>query len=283
MHFLRRRGIAAPILLILGGVAGALSAGCGSSSSSSTAHIRGADFSVNGGTTGVLVNNTAVGGDLSFGQTSSFNYVGQGLSTFSFTTNAAIPGKTVTGTTTSAVFPPNSQFQLNNNSYYTTYLIGRADVLPLTIAHVDPRFLQTVVAGDKGAAANYQASASGSVTAVYTDPPSGQANIRILNGAPDAGPVDVLINGKAAFTGVAYPALPSGVTGPNAAAVPAVNPATAYAALPSGTLSVQINAAGTSTVLVPPTSIGVGSGQSYTIIVTETAATPTYSLATETD
>ena len=280
MHLLRRRGVAAPVMLGLGGLLGALSAGCGSSSSSSTAHIRGADLSVNGGTTGVLVNSTAVGGDLLFGQTSVYNYVGQGMSTFGFTTSLSYPTVTATGVTVTAVVPPSPKLQLNNNNYYTAYLIGRVDVDPLTSARADPRFLQTVVAGDKGAAANYQTSAAGAAGAVYADPPSGQANIRILNAAPDAGPADVLIGGKPAFTGVTYPVLPLGLSTNN---VPAVNPVTPYSALPSGTLSIQINATGTATVLVPPTNISVGSGQSYTVIVTETAVTPTYSLTTETD
>lgn len=278
MHLLHRRGIAAPVLLGLGGLLGTLSAGCGSSSTSATAHIRGADFSVNGGTTGVLVNSTAVGGDLAYGKTSLFNFVGQGLSSFSFSTSISPPTLTVTGATTTAVFPPSAQLQLNNNSYYTAYLIGRSDVLPLTLAHVDPRSLQTVVAGDKGAAVSYRSTASGTVT--YSDPPAGDANIRILNGAPDAGPVDVVIGGKTAFAGVAYPVLPTGSAGQ---LVPAANPVTTYSALPSGALSIQVNAAGTSTVLVPPTSLNASSGQSYTIIVTETAVTPTYSLAIETD
>ena len=278
MHLLHRRGIAASVLLGLGGLLGALSAGCGSSSSSATAHIRGADFSVNGGTTGVLVNSTAVGGDLAFGQTSLFNYVGQGLSSFSFSTSVSPPTTTIAGATTTAVFPPNPQLQLNNNSYYTAYLIGRSDVLPLTLAHVDTRFLQTVVAGDKGAAANYLSTSSGAVP--YSDPAAGNANIRILNGAPDAGPVDVIIGGKVAFISVAYPLVPTGIAGQ---VVPAANPVTAYSALPSGALSIQVNAAGTSTVLVPATSLNVSSGQSYTLIVTETAVTPTYSLAMETD
>ena len=276
MQLSHRRGVAAPVLLGLGGLLGALSAGCGSSSSSSTAHIRGADFSVNGGTTGVLVNSTAVGGDLKFGQTSLFNYVGQGVSAFSFTTSASAATISVGGTATT-VIPPSSKLQLNNDDYYTAYLIGRVDVTPLTSARADPRFLQTVVAGDKGAAANYQTGAAG---AVYADPPSGQANIRILNAAPDAGPVDVLIAGKPAFTGVTYPVLPLGLSTDQVAAV---DPVTAYSPLPSGTISVQVNAAGTSTVLVPPTSISVGSGQSYTLLVTEPTVTPTYSLATETD
>lgn len=284
MHLLHRRGAAAPILLGLGGLLGALSAGCGSSSTSATAHIRGADFSVNGGTTGVLVNSTAVGGDLLFGRTSGYNYVGHGVSTFFYSTTAPAPTTTAAGVTlTGTVVPPNSQLQLNNDSFYSAYLIGRIDAAPLTITRVDPRFLQTVVTGNKGAAAVYQAGASGAAAAVYTDPPSGQVNIRILNAAPDAGPVDVLIGGKAAFTGVAYPllpVLPAGATDNNA---PAVTPVTPYQALPSGTLSVQVNAAGTATVLVPPTNISVGSGQSYTVLVTEPAVTPTYSLTTETD
>ena len=273
MHLLRRRSMAASFLLGLGGVLGAMSAGCGSSSSSSTARIRGADFSVNGGTTGVLVNSTAVGGDLSYGQTSVYNYVGQGVSIFSFSTSVPLPTVTATGAATSAVFPPNPKLQLNNGSYYTAYLIGRVDVPPLTTTHTDPRFLQTVIAGDKGAAVNY-------LTTPYADPPSGDANLRILNAAPDAGPVDVLIGGKVVFAGVPYPLLPLGIAGQS---VPAVNPVTAYLPQPSGTLSVQVNAAGTSTVLLPPTSISVSSGQSDTVIFSETATTPTYSLRTEND
>ena len=281
MHLLRRRGMAAALLL---GAAGVLSAGCGSTSSRSTAHIHGTDLSVNGGTTGVLVNLTAVGGDLSFGQTSAYNYVGQGLSTFSFTTSASIPTTTVAGiAATGDVIPPNSQLQLNNDSYYSAYLIGRADVMPLTITRPDPRFLQTVVAGNKGAAANYQTGAPSTTVTLYSDPPSGEANIRILNAAPDAGPVDVLIGGKPAFTSVAYPLLPVVPAGNTANNAPAVTPVTPYQALPSGTLSVQVNAAGTSTVLVPPTNVSVSSGQSYTVAVTETSITPVYGLHTAND
>ena len=278
--FLSTRRLAAPVLLGLGGVLAALSAGCGSSSTSATARIRGADFSVNGATVGVLVNLTAVGGDLTFDQTSLYNYVGQGVSTFSFTSSGQAATTTVAGTATGILFPPNPKLQINNGSYYTAYLIGRVDVQPLTIAKTDPRFLQTVVTGDRGAAAAYSSGAA------YTDPPAGQANIRILNAAPDAGPVDVLIGGKVVFPAVAYPAIPAGIAEPSGTAgqvVPAVIPVTAYAAQPSGTLSVQINAAGTSTVLVPATNLAAGSGGVYTVVVTETAITPTYGLGMESD
>ena len=280
MHYLGRRGVAAPVLLGLGGMLAALSTGCGSSSTSATARIRGTDLSVNGGTTGVLVNLTAVGGDLSFNQTSPYNYVGQGVSTLSYTTSAAPPTVTVSGATTSIVIPPNPQLQLNNGSFYSAYLIGRVDVLPLTTARADPRFLQAVVTGDRGAAANYIASTSGATVPPYSDPPSGQANIRILNAAPDAGPVDVLIGGKVVFPAVIYPVLPLGIGGTNVAAG---IPATAYAAQPSGTLSIQINAAGTSTILVPSTNILVGSSGVYTVAVTEPTIAPTYSLSAKSD
>ncbi len=280
--FLLKRRHAAPILLGLGGVLAALSAGCGSSSNTSaTARIRGADFSVNGATTGVLVNLTAVGGDLSFGQASSYNYVGQGVSTFSFTSSGTAATTTIAGTATGILFPPNPQLQLNNGSHYTAYLIGRVDVQPLAPAKTDPRFLQTVVTGDRGAAASYTSS-----TTAYTDPPSGQANIRILNAAPDAGLVDVLIGGKVVFPAVAYPLIPAGIAEPGGTAgqiAPAAVPVTPYVALTSGTLSVQVNAAGSSTVLVPATNISVGSGGIYTVVVTETAITPTYGLSMESD
>ncbi len=285
MRLLNRRGPSglgrpAGFWLGAGSVAlAALSAGCGSSSTSATARIRGADFSANGGTTGVLVNSTAVGGDLSFGQTSPYNYVGQGTSVFSFTTTASPATVTASGAVTPVVIPQNSQLQLNNGSYYTAYLIGRVDAPPLTATRADPRFLQTVVAGDKGAAANYLTGTA------YADPPSGSANLRVLNAAPDAGPVDVLVGGKVAYAAVTYPVLPLGVlsTTGTSNAVAAVNPVTAYAAQPSGTLSVQVNKAGTSTVLVPPTSVSVGSGGAYTLLVTEPTIAPTYGLATEGD
>ena len=274
-----RRGKTAPILLGLGSVLAALSAGCGSSSTSATARVRGADLSVDGGTTGVLVNSTAVGGDLTFGQTSPYNYVGQSSSNFSFSTSVPPATTTVTGAPTTGVFPPNARLQLNNGSFYTAYLIGRVDVKPLTAIKPDPRFLQTVVTGDKGAAAVYTAGMTGLAAVAYANAPSGQVNVRVLNAAPDAGAVDVLIGGKVAYPAVAYPAPLPGAAGKN---VDALVPVTPYTAQPSGTLSVQINAAGTSTVLVPPTTVSIGGG-ALTLIVTEPTITPTYGLTTQSD
>jgi len=256
----RRR--AGALALVLGA---SLAAGCGSSSSESTARLKGVDLSVNGATTGVQVNGSANGGDLGFGEASPYNFIGQGYQDFFFSTTA----------TTTATPPPHVALQLNNGSFYTEYLIGRADVADVRLATTDPRFLQAVVTGDKGAAAGYAITP-------YADPPSGQANVRLLNGAPDAGPVDVLINGKVAFPAVSYPALPKLVHLTDAN-TPALNPVTLYQATPAGTLSVQVNAAGTSTVLVPPTNVSVAAGSAYTLVVTEPTVAPTYGVYTSSD
>lgn len=257
----RRR--AGALALVLGA---ALVAGCGSTSSESTARLRGVDLSPNGGTTGVLVNGSANGGDLSFGESSPYNFIGQGYQDFFFSTTATI---------TTVTQPPHVALQLNNGSFYTEYLIGRSDVGDIRTAVTNPRFLQAVVTGNKGAAAGYAVTP-------YADPPSGQANVRILNGAPDAGPVDVLINGKVAFPAVAYPVLPRLALATDAN-TPAVNPVTLYQVTPSGTLSVQVNAAGTSTILVPPTNVSIGGGSANTIVVTEPTVAPTYGLYTASD
>lgn len=271
----QRRGgvLSSPTAALLGAgmtFAALLSAGCGSSGSDPTARLRGVDLSPNAGTAGVLANRYALGGDLGFGQGSSYLYAGQGVSTFGFTTTTLVPaGVTIT-------YPVSSTLQVNNNSFYTAYLIGLAALPDVSLGKPDPRLLQTVVAGDRGAAAGYTAAAP------YSDPPSGLANVRILNGAPDAGPVDVLINGKPAFTNVAYPAFPTRVVLTDTTA-PAVVPVTLYQAVPEGTLSVQVNATGTSTVRVPATSISVSGGKAYTLVVTEPTVTPTYGLYISSD
>lgn len=266
-----RRCPAFAAVAALGALAGA---GCGSSSSDATAHIRSADFAVNAVIGDVTVNTAINGGDLNFGETTAYSFLGQGLSDFGFATTAKLdPNIATLGS------PPNSRLQLNNNSSYTSYLIGRADVR----GRLDQRFLQTVVTGDRGAAAAYSAATP------YAAPPSGQANLRVMDAAPDAGftlpntpgAVDVLINGKLAFSAVAYPPLLK-ANGANTFQNAAV-PVTPYQAVPSGTVSVQVNVAGTATVVVPPTNIPLSGGSVSTLIVTETAITPVYGVAVVTD
>ncbi len=275
----RRGGVLfTPTAALLGAgmtLAALLSAGCGSSGSDPTARLRGVDLSPSAGTAGVLANSYALGGDVNFGQGSSYLYAGQGVSTFGFTTSTATPsGVTIT-------YPPSPTLQLNTNSFYTAYLIGLAALPDVGLGKPDTRLRQPGVPGDRGAAAGYTAAAP------YSDPPSGQANVRILNGAPDAGPVDVLINGKPVFIGVAYPALPKRAALTDTTA-PAVTPVTLYQAVPSGTISVQVSATGAATtgaatVLVAATSVSVSGGKSYTLVVTEPTTAPTYGLYTASD
>lgn len=274
MQIRHRRGLAA--LAALGTLA---VAGCGSSSSDSTARIRSADYAVNGNTANVTVNTAINGGDLNQAQSTPYNFIGDGLSDFGFVTTATLPLDIAT-----VGSPPSSRLQLNNGSFYSAYLIGRSDVR----GKLDQRFLQTVVTGDRSAAAAY------TDTVKYTPPPSGQANVRVLNAAPDAGftapnmtgAVDVLINGKVVYSAVAYPPLltaTGAVTTGTVAYAPAAVPVTPYLAVPSGTISVQVNLAGTSTVIVPPTNLSVSSGSVYTLIVSETAITPAYTVSLEND
>jgi len=234
--------------IALAAIAAMTGAGCGSSSNTDTAHIRAVNVAPNAGSAAVTVNGGAVDGTLNFAQISTYNYIGQGDSIFSFTTTTTLP--------TNITIPPSPHLTLSTGSYYTSYLIGRTDVQ----GEADPRFLQTVVTGDRGASANYASPA------LYTNPPTGEANIRILNAAPDARSVDVLINGAVTYAAAAYPKFP---------VVEAVNPVTAYLPLPISGIKVQVNVAGTATVLVPATSVSVSSGNAYTIVVTEPTVTPT--------
>ena len=273
MQIRHRWGLAA--LAALGAMT---AAGCGSSSSDSTARIRSADYAVNGNTANVTVNTAINGGDLDQGQSTPYNFIGDGESDFGFVTTATLPADIAT-----IGSPPNSRLQLNNGSFYSAYLIGRADVR----GKLDKRFLQTVVTGDRSAAAY-------TGTVKYTSPPSGQANLRVLDAAPDAGftapnttgAIDVLINGKLTYSAVAYPSLliATGTTDTGTIAyAPAAVPVTPYQPVISGTISVQVNVAGTSTVIVPPTNLSVSGGSVYTLIVSETDITPVYTVSLEND
>jgi len=263
----QQRGAAIAFAVIAAGLVGT---GCGSSSNSTdSSHIRAVNVAVNAGNASVTVNGGAIDGNLAVGQVSKYNFIGKGDSAFGFTTDVALGGL--------VQLRVGPTLALNNGSYYTGYLIGRTDV---TNKNTDPKFLQSVVTGDRGAAANY------SLSSPYAAPPSGSANIRILNAAPDAGPVDVLINGKTAYAAVAYPVFPTvPVSIPPGTVAPAVNPVTAYLAIPASGQTIQVNAAGTGTVLVPTSPLAISSGNVYTVVITEPTVTPTvtYGLLTVTD
>lgn len=232
----------------------AILTGCGSvSGTKDYARIRAVDAAVNAATANVLVNGSSANGDLTQGQATSYLYIGTGKSSFGFTTTATLPaGATpVTG----------PDLDLSNGQFYSVFLLGRYDVPVRSTTYLgvtDPRFLQVVVLDDAHPAAA-----------------SGQALVRVIDAAPDAGPVDVLTNGAVpdtAFAGVGY-----------------VTPTTTYYNAPyvsvaAGSVSVQVNNGGASTIVIPARTVGLAAGKAYTLIVQEsptatgTTFTPTYTV-----
>lgn len=236
-------------------VAGATAlAGCGGvgGGSTDTVRVRVVDAATNAATVNVLVNSSSGYGDQSnppvgdVGNFSPYLYAGTGTSTFSYISSAApsttpVTTTTTAGTTTTSSAIPNS-VTLASGKFYTAFVIGRADVLP-----TDVKFLHVVVTDDN------------------TATPSDQAQLRVINAAPDGGPLDILVNGATpapTFAGVTYKiAQGTFLSAP-------------YASVPVGTLNVQVNVAGTATALSPTTgtSITTTAGHRYTLIVTEPTA-----------
>ncbi len=203
--------------------------GCGGGAgNTSAARIRAVDAATGAATVNILVNSSSTYGDQTYFSVSPYQYIATGTSVFSYTTTAS----------TTAITSKNNSLSLNSDQFYTAYLIGRPDV-----AASDTRFLQDVISDDSKPAI-----------------PSGQVAVRILHAAPDAGPVDVLVNGSVpntTFTDVTYE-----VTGNNF--LP-----NAYQLLTAGTLSVQVNTTGTSHVIIPAASLNLTAGKAYTLLVTE--------------
>lgn len=77
--------------------------------------------------------------------------------------------------------------------------------------------------------------------------PAGQARVRVIHAAPDAGPVDILVNGQIVLSNVPFGTISS------------------YLLLPAGTYTVQVNAAGTSTTAIQA-SLAVSSGMNYSAV-----------------
>jgi hypothetical protein len=112
--------------------------------------------------------------------------------------------------------------------------------------------------------ANIQALLATDETAA---PPSGQARVRVIHAAPDAGPVDVLVNGQVVLSNVPFGAISN------------------YLTLPAGSYNVQVNAAGTSTTAIQA-SLSVGAGANYSVVAIgsiKTAATNPLALKVLTD
>lgn len=122
---------------------------------------------------------------------------------------------------------------------------------------------------------DYTAIAAGFVATIQpllttdqtTPPPAGQAALRVIHAAPDAGNVDVLVNNKVVLSNVPFGAISS------------------YLVIPAGTYDVKVNAAGTSTTAIEA-SVTATAGSIYSAVAIgslKTAATHPIALEVLTD
>lgn len=87
-----------------------------------------------------------------------------------------------------------------------------------------------------------------------TAPSSGNAKLRVIHAAPDAGNVDVLVNDKVVLSNVPFQAISQ------------------YLTVPAGTYDIKVNATGTSTTAIEA-SATVASGGIYTAVAIGSVAT----------
>jgi hypothetical protein len=117
-------------------------------------------------------------------------------------------------------------------------------------------------------AANFAASIQGlTVTDQTLAPPAGQAAVRVIHAAPDAGPVDVLVNGQVVVANMLF--------GTNSG----------YLNLATGTYDVKVNVAGTSTTVIQ-TTLTANAAFNYSVVAIgsiRTAATNPLALKVLTD
>ena len=207
----------------------ALLAGCGGGGSSnnigSSPQIRAVNAISNGGSGTISVNNSVVSGSQGYFGASSYQSLGSPASLVTYSLSAA-----------SGITYPSVTANFSVGNFYSVILVGRADITTAS----DPRYPSVIITSD-----------------TFTTLSSGQAALRIVQAAPDAGAVDVLVNNVAAASGAAYKSV-SGDIGEG-----------------SGNLTVQVNQAGTNTILVSPQTISVTGGHVYTVYVVEPTVTPT--------
>ncbi len=231
MHLLsssirRRPGRALSATSAICGVA--LLAGCGGSGSGSGgsgAAIRAVNTISNGGTATISAGGKSIASGQSYFSASAYQSVGNGVALLTF----SLSGNNNT------LFPSATQ-TLSLGGYYSAILVGRSDIT----APTDPRYPTLLATSDS-----------------VSTPAAGQASLRVINVAPDAGSIDVLVNGTVLTGGTAY----KGVT--------------SYGTAPMGTLSLQVNAAGTTKPLTGVQALNLTAGHVYTIFVVEPTVTPT--------
>jgi hypothetical protein len=258
------RGIAAGAALAAAGVT---IAGCGGGGAKPSAFIRG----INAATTvdaakslspaRIVVNNGPAFGDrrvsdppsgylfIETESTSSFSYANLVVATGESLFPTAEPGPNPV--------PLITTYTLTTGRSYTTVLAGRPDQVAVTGTTSPATALRSYVFVD-----------------MPPSIPAGSAALRVLNAAPDAGAVDVYLNGA---VGAGLAAVPYLTQPASDAAAPA------FRTLPAGTYSVMVKPAGAATTLIPATNVTLAAGQSYTILVgepTNTGGTATYALNT---
>ena len=225
-----RRGTILTAGAILGGIALVSGCGGGGSGNSNNAQIRTIDASANGGTATISVNGTQLSNKQGYFGVTSYQGQAAGPASVTFSLNAS----------SSTTYPPLTQNFLAND-YYSLILVGRSDVT----APTDPRY-PAIIAIQEAFNASY----------------TSEAAVRLVYAAPDAGPVDVLMNGSVVASGAAYKSV-SGLFSQS-----------------SGNVTIQVNQSGTGTVLVPSQTLTLSAGQVYTLFVVEptVSATPGYSI-----
>ena len=158
-----------------------------------------------------------------------------------------------------------NNYDVSQGQYYTAFLIGREDIT--ATGPTDPRYLQTILPSQQ----------AGST--------SGQATLRVLNAAPDAGfstqtsagaitgyttgVLNVQLSptgaGQAAtFNGVDYPTTTNSYT------------ASSYQTLAPGTYTVGVTLAapGTGGITTTPATFTLSAGTVYTLVVAEKVVPP---------
>jgi hypothetical protein len=190
-------------------------AGCGGTTSSSTARIRAVNCCPNGGSATIYVNSGSANGSQNFQQSSSYLYIDGGDSTFSYLLSSY-----------STLSPPATTSNLIDGYAYTVMLIGRADV-----STSDSRYPKLELFHDDHGA-----------------PPSGDAYVRVVNAAPDAGSITATSGGSSVATDLSY----------------AIS--TSYVALPAGSASLVVTPSAVSAVTQTAT---FQAGHSYSVILIE--------------
>jgi hypothetical protein len=223
----RRHRTALPLVAV--SAAAVLLSGCGGSSSDDTVRVRSVNAIPNGGAVTIDINGSAYAGNQDFFQSSSYLYVGSGNASFTLALSA-LPG---------TAFPATAQ-AIVNNDYYTAIALGRSDVT----SAADPRYPKVeVIADDR------------------TAPPAGDARIRVIQAAPDAPNIDVLIDGQVVASNIPY------------------QTAGAYFNVASGSHSIQVNQAGTGTPIVSAKTQMLSAGQLYSLFTVESTITPSVTYA----